>query len=80
MALHSAARDGNLQELEKLIAAGQDLNARDKHHRTALVMASWAGKVASAYFSKPEPSKRAKYATTLHSFPADIVNSIVSPL
>lgn len=46
MALHAAARDGNLEELQKLIAAKQDLNERDKHHRTPLVMASWAGKVS----------------------------------
>ena len=45
MSLHTAARDGNLEELKKLIADGKDLNARDKHQRTALVMASWAGKV-----------------------------------
>ena len=45
MSLHDVARDGNLEELKKLISAGQDLNSRDKHHRTALVMASWAGKV-----------------------------------
>ena len=47
MSLHDAASDGNLEELKKLIAAGQDLNSRDKHHRTALVMASWAGKASS---------------------------------
>ncbi len=47
MSLHDVARDGNLEELKKLISAGQDLNSRDKHHRTALVMASWAGKVNS---------------------------------
>ena len=62
MALHNAARDGNLQELEKLIAAGQDLNARDKHHRTALVMASWAGKVAFSCSIKPE-------APNIHDMP-----------
>lgn len=45
MALHAAAREGNLEELQKLIAAGQNLNAKDKHQRTALVMASWSGKV-----------------------------------
>jgi ankyrin repeat protein len=45
MAFHAAAREGNLEELQKLIAAGQDLNAKDRHLRTALVMASWAGKV-----------------------------------
>ncbi|CAK0785855.1 hypothetical protein CVIRNUC_009067 [Coccomyxa viridis] len=45
MALHAAAREGNLDELQRLIGTIKDLNARDKHHRTALVMASWAGQV-----------------------------------
>ena len=47
MALHAAAREGNLDELQRLIGTIKDLNARDKHHRTALVMASWAGQAGS---------------------------------
>ena len=47
MALHAAAREGNLDELQRLIGNIKYLNARDKHHRTALVMASWAGQAGS---------------------------------
>ena len=41
---HAAARDGNLEALQEIIAAGGNLNQRDKHSRTPLHLAAWAGK------------------------------------
>ncbi|KAK9918635.1 hypothetical protein WJX75_005572 [Coccomyxa subellipsoidea] len=43
MDLHAAARAGNVEELEALIASGSKIDDRDKHSRTPLHMASWAG-------------------------------------
>ena len=45
---HAAARDGDLEALNTIIAAGSNLNQRDKHSRTPLHLAAWAGKVDAA--------------------------------
>lgn len=45
LALHNAARDGNFEELAKLIAQGGDLTRRDKLSRTPLHLAAWAGQL-----------------------------------
>jgi ankyrin repeat protein len=42
---HAAAREGNLEALRAFIAGGGNLNQRDKHQRTPLHLAAWAGKV-----------------------------------
>lgn len=47
MDLHAAARAGNVEELEALIASGSKIDDRDKHSRTPLHMASWAGHVGA---------------------------------
>ena len=44
---HAAARDGDLEALNTFIAAGSNLNQRDKHSRTPLHLAAWAGKVSA---------------------------------
>lgn len=41
--LHVAARNGDVPALVAAVAAGSDLNARDKLSRTPLHMAAWAG-------------------------------------
>ncbi|KAJ9529389.1 hypothetical protein QJQ45_013742, partial [Haematococcus lacustris] len=46
MALHAAARNGDMPALQAAIASGADLNARDNLRRTPLILASWAGQVA----------------------------------
>lgn len=43
--LHAAAHKGDIAELERLIAAKKDLNARDPYGRTPLHVATYAGKV-----------------------------------
>lgn len=43
--LHAAAHKGDIAELERLIAAKADLNARDPYGRTPLHVATHAGKV-----------------------------------
>eukprot|EP00891_Asterochloris_glomerata_P003802 jgi/Astpho2/3802/e_gw1.00062.176.1_t len=43
--LHHAARNGDLVELSKLLAAGAAVDEKDKHLRTPLHMAAWSGQV-----------------------------------
>ena len=43
--LHAAAHKGDIAEIERLIAAKSDLNARDPYGRTPLHVATHAGKV-----------------------------------
>jgi ankyrin repeat protein len=43
--LHNAARTGDLAELGKFLGEDVDVNATDKHQRTALHLAAWAGHV-----------------------------------
>lgn len=49
MALHTAAREGNVEELKALIQSGSKIDEKDKHSRTPLHMASWAGHVRFTY-------------------------------
>ena len=44
--LHAAARAGDLDALGARVAAGDEVDGRDKHKRTALHMAAWAGQVS----------------------------------
>ena len=44
-ALHFAVRSGNLQEVNKLLASGADVNARDDLGGTPLLDAAWSGNV-----------------------------------
>jgi ankyrin repeat protein len=46
MDLHTAAREGNIAEVRRIIATGAKLDDRDKHSRTPLHMAGWAGHVS----------------------------------
>lgn len=41
--LHTAARDGDTGRILQLVAIGADLNTRDKHARTPLILAAWSG-------------------------------------
>ena len=43
--LHEACRSGDVLALTKAIGEGANLNQRDKHARTPLHMAAWAGQV-----------------------------------
>ena len=43
--LHAAAHRGDVTEIERLIAAKSDLNARDAYGRTPLHVATHAGKI-----------------------------------
>jgi ankyrin repeat protein len=43
--MHAAAHRGNVTEIERLIAAKSDLNARDAYGRTPLHVATHAGKI-----------------------------------
>lgn len=45
LALHNAAREGNVDEVAKLIAQGADLSIRDKLSRTPLHLAAWSGQL-----------------------------------
>lgn len=45
--LHTAARNNDVGQLHVLLAKGADINSRDKHSRTALHLAAWAGKLES---------------------------------
>lgn len=53
--LHSAARDGNLERLTQLLAAGQAADSPDHINRTPLHLAAFAGRVecVSALLSHP---------------------------
>lgn len=44
-ALHNAARSGNLVALTGAIAEGANLDVRDQHSRTPLILAAWAGHI-----------------------------------
>lgn len=43
MDLHTSARNGDKARMLQLIGLQTDLNTRDKHARTPLHLASWAG-------------------------------------
>jgi len=49
-ALHRAARSGNLQDVQTLIAEGIPVDARDSVGGTPLHYAAWAGEVAVAQY------------------------------
>ena len=46
--LHTAAREGDAARMLQLVALGTDLTTRDKHARTALHLAAWAGQTVRA--------------------------------
>ncbi|DBA89603.1 TPA: hypothetical protein ACH3X2_004500 [Trebouxia sp. C0005] len=45
LALHNAAREGNVAELTKLLAQGSSVSIRDKHSRQPLHLSAWAGQL-----------------------------------
>ena len=65
--LHAAARAGDLEALGARVAAGDDVDGRDKHKRTALHMAAWAGQVSLQILPPLSPLRRR--ATPLPRFP-----------
>ena len=46
--LHQAAKDGDLAAIGKFISLDFDVNSLDKHQRTALHLAAWAGQTVRA--------------------------------
>jgi ankyrin repeat protein len=47
MALHAAARSGDVAALTHALATGEDVNSKDNLKRTPLHMAAWAGHTAT---------------------------------
>lgn len=47
--LHQASREGDLAMIGKLLSSGTDVNAKDKHKRTPLHIAAWAGQTVRCY-------------------------------
>ena len=45
--LHAAARDGNIDKLNQILASGTDPNTKDHINRTALHLAAFTGQVAT---------------------------------
>jgi ankyrin repeat protein len=45
--LHTAVRNGDVAALQAAIAAGADINTKDQHKRSPLVLAAWAGQIVS---------------------------------
>jgi len=45
LAMHNAAREGNVAELTKLLAQGSSVSTRDKHSRQPLHLSAWAGQL-----------------------------------
>ncbi|KAL0027207.1 hypothetical protein WJX77_003771 [Trebouxia sp. C0004] len=45
LAMHNAAREGNVAELTKLLAQGSSASTRDKHSRQPLHLSAWAGQL-----------------------------------
>ena len=39
--IYDAAKDGNIKAVKQHLAAGTDVNTKDKHGRTPLLMAAW---------------------------------------
>jgi ankyrin repeat protein len=57
-ALHDAARKGDLAELTAIIGQGANLDQRDKHHRTPLHLAAWAGALDDRWLGLPSKGRR----------------------
>ena len=41
ISIHDAAKDGNIKAVKQHLAAGADVDVKDKHGRTSLLMAAW---------------------------------------
>ena len=41
ISIHDAAKDGNIKAVKLHLAAGADVDMKDKHGRTSLLMAAW---------------------------------------
>jgi hypothetical protein len=49
--LHDAARTGDSAKIIELLAGSPDIDSRDKHSRTPLIMAAWAGQLVGTQLS-----------------------------
>ena len=41
ISIHDAAKDGNIKAVKQHLAAGADVDVKDNHGRTSLLMAAW---------------------------------------
>ena len=84
--IFSAARAGDMDALGKRVAAGDDVNGKDRAKRTALHLAAWAGQAsarrASVFASFPPrallPVATLTYVSPLHPSQLDAVKFLVA--
>jgi len=87
--LHAAARVGDIDALGKRIAAGDDVNEKDKVKRTPLHLAAWAGQVRDARPRSgahrrvapppfPSPSRPSRSSPPLFRSPPSLFSSPLS--
>jgi hypothetical protein len=65
--LHTAVRNGDVAALQAAIAAGAEINTKDQHKRTPLVLAAWAGQIVSRTALSSTENVNANFAMVISS-------------